>query len=609
MAMQAFRLANESRIGSENESLVIRPGLDASAVQFEASVSAALDEGNNVGILPVISGPLPNEAENDRRMQWWKFSSNEHIGSFPGFNLRDFFKNLHKTVPFGKQAYKSWWEPANSTWEDFALTLVKDGLRIRTTSTEEWVEDIRAWLRHHRGTKADEWDWKKAMESQVYKDMRVRIPRSKILPMRECLQQGYVTRYFPIAHHIIPVITASGCVFESEGEWADSRMANIGPREGPCENPGLYMFESLNDCNKFGVATDILGDGLSYVTILEVQVLEGNKTAVQPPRRQCPGGVYYDDRCRISALRIRQCGLRAEQNDGCVWGNLGQTARRLPIIDDDLWARRAIRTPQQLSTREKKRPVEPHNRRVVISIIRGLIAKHFVEITSRPTPPPPLSDLVIPENEEGDTSMDEGDESDVEYGHPGGYNPWRAQLDHVVSAAPIAPSTLGSTPSKHYGGSGRSRCIRTRSLGIINLAHYSYSYNGRYGSLDGNDEGRELSQHLRISGAGGYANSPRPYERMRRRTIPQGCWRTALFDRVGGIPSCGIEGAARRNCATRRGVGCIPSYGAEGDIARCNVNIFSRNNCARRIWVYHRYLECGEPGYGEGRRGDASIST
>jgi hypothetical protein len=81
----------------------------------------------------------------------------------------------------------------------------------------------------------------------------------------------------------------------------------------------------------------------------------------------------------------------------------------------------------------------------VFSTIRSLIAKDFEEIARRPTPPPPLSDLVIPENEEGTTTMDDEDESDIEHDHSGGYNPWRAQSDHIVSAEPIAPSTLEST--------------------------------------------------------------------------------------------------------------------------------------------------------------------
>jgi hypothetical protein len=208
--------------------------------------------------------------------------------------LRKFFENLRETIPSGKNAWKAWWEPAKSDWGNFALKLMKDKLPIRTKSTEEWVADFRAWLHLHRGTKADEWDWPKAMESQVCEDKHVGMPRSKIIPTRERLRKGYVTRCVPIAHHILPINVATGCVFESVDDWADNRMTNIGPREGPCGNPGLYTLASLNDCNKFGVATDVLGDGLVYLVILELQALGGNKTAVQPPQWQCPGVVYYD---------------------------------------------------------------------------------------------------------------------------------------------------------------------------------------------------------------------------------------------------------------------------------------------------------------------------
>jgi hypothetical protein len=166
----------------------------------------------------------------------------------------------------------------------------------------------------------------------VCKGRHVRIPHSKIIPTRERMQKGYVTRRMSIAHHMLPAIAATGCVFEAVGDWADNRMTNIEPREGPCENPGLYTLASLNDCDKFGVATDILGDGHVYIIILELQVMEGNKTAVQPPQWQCPGEVYYDDHCLVSAVCIRQCGIRAEQNNEGIWCKLGQIARKLLII-------------------------------------------------------------------------------------------------------------------------------------------------------------------------------------------------------------------------------------------------------------------------------------
>jgi hypothetical protein len=213
-----------------------------------------------------------------------EFCSKGRSGDFLGFNLEDFYEEVRETIAFGKQAYRTWWEPDNTPSAAFSWKLVKDGLPEKPA--EEWMKDIHAWLHHHRANRADEWDWAKATESQAHKDRHVRIPRSRAPPMRDCLRQGYVTRCVPIAHHTLPAISASGRIFESDGDWVDSRMARNDANEGPCENPGIYTFESLNDRNKFGMATDVLGDGHTYMIIVEVQVLEGNKTAVQPPRWQ-----------------------------------------------------------------------------------------------------------------------------------------------------------------------------------------------------------------------------------------------------------------------------------------------------------------------------------
>jgi hypothetical protein len=144
--------------------------------------------GDNVAILPVILGPLPNKKENERRVEILEFCSKGRSRNFPNFNLKYFYKDLHKTIAFGKQAYIAWWGPEKTPGAAFSQTLVKNGLPKKTKTIEEWMKDIRAWLQHHRANRADEWDWKKATESQVYKDRHVRIPHSKAPPMRDCLQ-------------------------------------------------------------------------------------------------------------------------------------------------------------------------------------------------------------------------------------------------------------------------------------------------------------------------------------------------------------------------------------------------------------------------------------
>jgi hypothetical protein len=64
IVIQAFGMTNESLVGTTTASPVMWPGLEASTVQFEANVSAALGEGSNVGLLPFIKGPLPHKEWN-----------------------------------------------------------------------------------------------------------------------------------------------------------------------------------------------------------------------------------------------------------------------------------------------------------------------------------------------------------------------------------------------------------------------------------------------------------------------------------------------------------------------------------------------------------------
>jgi hypothetical protein len=69
---------------------------------------------------------------------------------------------------------------------------------------------------------ADEWNWPNAMETQVYQDKQVRIPHSKAVPVRECLRKGYVTRYLPITHHMLPATTTTSHVIKSAQQTTDT---------------------------------------------------------------------------------------------------------------------------------------------------------------------------------------------------------------------------------------------------------------------------------------------------------------------------------------------------------------------------------------------------
>jgi hypothetical protein len=260
-------------------------------------------------------------------------------------------------------------------------------------------------------------------------DRRVGIPHFKAPPTRDCLQDGYVTRYVPIAHHTLPAIAPTGRIFESCDIWVDSRMANDDPHEGPCDNPGIYTFELLTDCNKYCVATDILGDGFTYMNIVEVQVLGGNMTATQPTMKKCPRGVFYDDHCLITSLYIRQCELRATKNSGALWGDIGQSARERPIIANDLWMSRASRSQQQARMRRGQPPVKPDSKRGVAETTRNQVIEHFLAIASTPSRPPPFSEIIDEMDVEGDVSMDEDE-----------YNPWGGYGDVPLSpATSIAP--------------------------------------------------------------------------------------------------------------------------------------------------------------------------
>jgi hypothetical protein len=114
----------------------------------------------------------------------------------------------------------------------------------------------------------------------VYQDKQVRIPHSKAIPKHEGMRKGYVTRYVPITHHLLPAITSTGRVCESKDAWTDNAMIISSSHAGTCERPGIYAIASLSDSDSHGVATDILGGGNLYMMVVEVQLPEDNKTKI-----------------------------------------------------------------------------------------------------------------------------------------------------------------------------------------------------------------------------------------------------------------------------------------------------------------------------------------
>jgi hypothetical protein len=296
---------------------------------------------------------------------------NKFYDWYRNFDVEEFFTALRKVVSTGKDAEKTWLEPKNSNWEKVARSRQNDNSSSQNT-TEEYIKNFRAWLWEHRAEEADDWVWKKAVEMQMRQDKQVRIPHSKAVPKHEGMRKGYVTRYVPITRHLLPAITSTGRIYESKDAWTDNPMNFSSPNAEICERPGIYTMAPLDECDDHCVATDILTDGYLYMVTLEVLLLE-DKTESQPPQRRCPGGVYFEDHCDISAMCIRQ--ITHLTSPGEIWCNGGPEARNLPVISDGLWEARAAHATNQTRRREEKPPVAPQGQGLVFKNIREAMAK------------------------------------------------------------------------------------------------------------------------------------------------------------------------------------------------------------------------------------------
>jgi hypothetical protein len=148
-------------------------------------------------------------------------------------------------------------------------TISEERKFLQPKTTEECIKNIRAWLWLRRGQKPDDWLWSKAVEMQMYQDKHVGIPHSKAIPKHEGMQKGYVTRYVPIAHPLLPAITSTGRICESKDAWMDNTMTTSSSHAETCGRPGIYTIASLDECDSHCVATDILGDGNPAREIIE----------------------------------------------------------------------------------------------------------------------------------------------------------------------------------------------------------------------------------------------------------------------------------------------------------------------------------------------------
>jgi hypothetical protein len=247
-------------------------------------------------------------------------------------------------------------------------------------------------------------------------------------PTRDCLQKGYVTRYVPIAHHTLPSITASGCIFDSCGDWVDSRLVGDDHGDSPCANPGVRTFVDMSECRKTCMATDVFGDGYVYIMTLEVQTIPECKTPTHPSKRYCSGGVYYEEGCIVTALCVMQADMTDVKNNNATWANLGGDARNVPVIGNDLRLSRR-KLSQQIDLREAQPPVQPVSKKDVAITTRDLVVKHFKAIASAPPRALPFSELFT--EHEHDVLMTAAE--DISQGS-------------AASAVPAAQGTPGSIP-------------------------------------------------------------------------------------------------------------------------------------------------------------------
>jgi hypothetical protein len=282
-------------------------------------------------------------------------------------------------------------------------------------------------LHLHREQKADDWLCSKAVEMQMYQDKQGGIPHFKAIPKHEGIQKGYVTRYVPITHHLLPAITATERTCKSKDAWTDNAMTTSLLHAETCERPGTYTIASLDECDSHCVTTDILGDGNLHMVIQKVHLPEDNKTESQPMQKRCPGGVCFEEYCSISAMYKRR--IRHRTSPGQIWCSVGPDARNLPIISDGLWETRATHTPTQTRMRKGKFAVEPQSKGLVIKNLNKIMTQTFFEeLALRPKTPLPHEDLNLPESDE-----DKADVTKVS-----GFNLWQLQVNVATSASPFA---------------------------------------------------------------------------------------------------------------------------------------------------------------------------
>jgi hypothetical protein len=94
MAREVCQIAMDARSYSDISSPIKWPGTEATTKEFDDSVSAMLNEEQDIGPTLVIMGPLPSVPENNERMNKLKFGVNETTKEHRNFDVKEFFSAI-----------------------------------------------------------------------------------------------------------------------------------------------------------------------------------------------------------------------------------------------------------------------------------------------------------------------------------------------------------------------------------------------------------------------------------------------------------------------------------------------------------------------------------
>jgi hypothetical protein len=267
--------------------------MKAAALTFAMGVDATLEEGNDVMCALITTDTLPLRANNIERIKNLPFCAarvveSDNADQFPRTN---FCTKLRTSTAFGKNIWKAWTGTTVNAWRHHAYTNRAQMEKGVNVGRKESMLNIRAWLARRRSAEADKWDWSKATDVMVREAGWMRVPHRDAPSFRELRKGGCENRYLAIVRQTLPAITTSGRVHDSRDGWIDSSVVGAGDK--PCKTPGVRTFLALAECCAHVMATDILGDGMLYVLVPEIQVLPRCRPC--PEKQSSTGAIFYEE--------------------------------------------------------------------------------------------------------------------------------------------------------------------------------------------------------------------------------------------------------------------------------------------------------------------------